>query len=417
MAKNAAPPASPSYTPPRHILERYARVLVRFALWGGKGIRKGDVVYLVGAEATKPLFLAVRREVLRAGGHVISNFLPESWDRWQFSRDFFDIAKPHQLDWFPAKYSRGLVDEMTHYIYLLGEDNPRELEGVDPKKIMRAQAARKPFMDWRTEKELRGELSWTLALYGTEGYAREAGLSLKEYWRQIIRACFLDEEDPVRRWRVVQREIDRVAKQLNALTPHIAHLSVEGPDVQLKIVIGEKRKWLGGSGRNIPSFEVFTSPDWRGTEGWIRFNQPLYRQGVKIEGVELWFEKGRVVKAKAQKNEAHLNAMIKVKNADKVGEFSLTDRRLSRITKFMANTLYDENMGGRWGNTHIALGKAYRDAYDGDPATVSEEEWEQLGYNDSAVHTDIISTTRRRVIATLKNGDTKPLYIDGEFVI
>ncbi len=406
-----------SYTPSRTVLERYARVIVRFALWGGKGIRKGDVVYLIGAEATKPLFLAVRREVLKAGGHVIANFMPESWDRWQFSRDFFELAKPHQLDWFPSHYYRGLVDEITHYIYLLGEDDPRELEGIDAKKIMRAQAARKPFMDWRTEKELRGDLSWTLALYGTEGMAREAGISLRKYWQQIIRACFLDKEDPMKEWRRVQREIERVQRALNRLTPRIASLRVEGPDVNLTITPGKRRLWLGGSGRNIPSFEVFTSPDWRGTEGWIRFNQPLYRQGVKIEGIELWFSKGRVVKAKAQRNEPHLKAMLKVKNANKVGEFSLTDRRLSRITTFMANTLYDENMGGRWGNTHIALGKAYRDAFDGNPAEVSEEEWEQLGYNDSAVHTDIISTSRRRVVAILSDGGEKLIYRDGEFVL
>ncbi|GIW68777.1 aminopeptidase [Candidatus Parcubacteria bacterium] len=406
-----------SYTPPCRVLERYAQVLVRFALWGGKGIRKGEVVYLVGAEATKPLFLAVRREILKAGGNVISNFIPESWDRWQFSRDFFELAKPHQLDWTPKRYFRGLVDEMTHYIYLLGEDDPRELEGIDPKKIMRAQTARKIFMDWRTQKELEGKLTWTLALYGTEGYAKEAGMSLKEYWRQIIRACFLDEADPVARWRAVQRQIDHVVRKLNKLTPVVDHLMVEGLDVRLKIVPGEKRSWLGGSGRNIPSFEVFTSPDWRGTEGWIRFNQPLYRQGVKIEGIELWFEKGRVVKARSRTNEAHLKAMLKVANADKVGEFSLTDRRLSRITKFMANTLYDENVGGRWGNMHIALGKAYRDAHDGNPAEVSEEEWQRLGYNDSAVHTDIISTTRRRVTAHLKQGGTLLLYADGEFVV
>jgi len=172
-----------------------------------------------------------------------------------------------------------------------------------------------------------------------------------------------------------------------------------------------------GSGRNIPSFEHFTSPDWRGTEGWIRFNQPLYRYGVHIEGVELWFKNGRVVKAKARKNEKVLKQMIATKNADKMGEYSLTDKRLSRITRFMAETLYDENVGGPHGNTHLALGKSYQDCYTQDPGELSPEDWERLGFNDSSVHTDIISTAPRTVTAFMRNGSKKIIYRNGRFVL
>ena len=89
--------------------------------------------------------------------------------------------------------------------------------------------------------------------------------------------------------------------------------------------------------------------------------------------------------------------MIATEGADRIGEFSLTDRRFSRITRFMAQTLYDENVGGECGNTHIALGRAYQDAYDGDPGTLKAEDWERLGFNNSSVHTDVVSTTRRTV--------------------
>ncbi|MGH2851844.1 MAG: aminopeptidase, partial [Solirubrobacteraceae bacterium] len=170
-------------------------------------------------------------------------------------------------------------------------------------------------------------------------------------------------------------------------------------------------------GRNIPSFEIFTSPDWRGTEGWIAFNQPLYRYGNLVRGIRLEFVEGRVVKASAEENEALITEMIATDNADRVGEFSLTDRRFSRITRFMAETLFDENVGGPHGNTHIALGKSYQDCYAGDPGSVSEEEWERLGYNDSRVHTDIVSTTNRTVTATLHGGGEQTIYADGEFVL
>jgi len=185
----------------------------------------------------------------------------------------------------------------------------------------------------------------------------------------------------------------------------------------LWVKIGEKRAWNGGSGRNIPSFEIFTSPDWRGTNGWIKFNQPLYYFGNLIEGIELEFKDGLVIRSSAKKNEKVLKAMIASKDADKVGEYSLTDRRFSRITKFMANTLFDENVGGSHGNTHIALGNSYHDCYKGDPGKVSKKEWARLGYNDSSVHTDIISTTPRIVTAYLPNGKTKVIYKNGQFTL
>jgi len=174
----------------------------------------------------------------------------------------------------------------------------------------------------------------------------------------------------------------------------------------------------------VPSFEIFTSPDWRGAEGWAKFNQPLYSYGNLIEGIELEFKDGRVVKAKAEKNEKTLLEMIKAEGAGKIGEFSLTDKRFSRITKFMGETLYDENVGGPNGNFHIALGSSYHDAFDGDMADKTKEFWQNLGFNDSAIHTDLVSTSPRIVTAILKDGACLPdrqaekiIYKNGQFCL
>ncbi len=107
--------------------------------------------------------------------------------------------------------------------------------------------------------------------------------------------------------------------------------------------------------------------------------------------------------------------MLATENADRVGEFSLTDSRLSPIDRFMADTLYDENMGGPFGNTHIALGDAYKDTYDGDPAPLTDADWEQLGFNRSVIHTDIVSTSDRTVTAVLRDGSQRVIYADGNF--
>ncbi|HZH36532.1 MAG TPA: aminopeptidase, partial [Flavisolibacter sp.] len=238
----------------------------------------------------------------------------------------------------------------------------------------------------------------------------------EEYWEQIIEACYLREEDPVAKWKAVQQEIERIKDKLDAL--QIETLHIRGEDVDLHVKIGENRKWLSGGGKNIPSFEIFTSPDWRGTSGFIRFNQPLYYSGKRIAGVSLTFENGVVVTSSAEENEDALKEMIAQENADKTGEFSLTDKRHSKITRFMATTLYDENMGGAFGNTHIALGNAYKDTFTGDMSTVTEDQWAAMGYNSCPkVHTDIVSTSDRTVTARLRNGKEQLIYADGQFLL
>jgi aminopeptidase len=402
-----------TYVPSQQILRRYADVLVNFALGGGSGIKSGEVVRVAAHEVAKPLYAELLRSIWRAGGHVIGQYLPDDDERFNLSRDYYDLAADHQIDFFADRYMRGLVDQIDHQVFVISTTDPQALKGVDPKKIMRSGKAMKPWMDWRMEKENAGRFTWTLGLYGTPAMAAEAALDLEEYWQQIIDACFLDEEDPIARWREVSAQIADYVERLSAL--EIDRLHIEGADVDLRITLGEKRKWVGGSGRNIPSFEIFTSPDWRGTEGWIRFNQPLYRYGNLVRDVRLEFAGGRRLDHAAAENEQVLQEMVATENADKVGEFSLTDRRFSRITRFMAETLYDENVGGPFGNTHIALGSSYHDAYDGNPDGVGKEEWARLGFNDSSVHTDIVSTVDRTVTATLRDGTEQVIYRGGEF--
>lgn len=402
-----------TYIPPQEILERYASVLVDFALGGGRGVRPGEVVRILAPESAKPLYAELRKAVWLAGGHVIDSYEPDNEPGMNLSRDFYEAASEAQLDYFPARYMRGLVDEMDHQVSIIADSDPHSLEAVDPARIMRRGEAMRPLLDWRGKKENAGRFTWTLGLYGTPAMAAEARMGEEEYWEQIVHACFLDQEDPIARWREVGRSLDGARERLDALD--IERLHVEGEDVDLWVSVGERRRWLGGRGRNIPSFELFTSPDWRGTEGWIRFNQPLYRYGNLVKGIRLAFLDGRVTEASAEENEAILTEMVATEGADRVGEFSLTDRRFSRITRFMAHTLYDENVGGPFGNTHIALGRSYHDSYAGDPAEVSAEEWERLGFNDSSVHTDIVSTTDRLVTARLRGGGERVIYRDGEF--
>ena len=397
------------------ILERYADVLVNFALHDGKGIKEGEVVRLLAGESAKPLYIEVRKTILRAGGHVISKYIPDDDFQYQPLRDFYELANEKQLKFFPKKYVRGLVEQIDHSIAIISERNKLVLEGIDPKKIMIATAAMKPFRDWLEKKEDKGKFTWTLGIYGTSEMARHAKLTLNEYWQEIIKGCYLDEEDPIKKWRQVQKKINTYRDKLNRLV--IEKLHITGEDVNLWIKLGAQRKWVGCQGRNIPSFEIFTSPDWRGTNGWIRFDQPRYHNEHLIKNIELEFKNGRVIKYKASRNQQYLKEMIELPGADKVGEFSLTDGRFSRITKFMAECLFDENMGGSQGNTHIALGKSYHDCYKGELTKMTQKNWRKLGFNDSAIHADLVSTKKRQVKAYLSSGSTKIIYKDGKFTI
>jgi aminopeptidase len=398
------------YKPSKKIIKKYADVLVKFALNSGEGIKKGEVVQCVVPDVAKPMLMALHVSILEAGGHPMLKMFPTG-----INKDFYKFANDDQLIFFPKKYTKARVDTIDHSIGILAEDDLYELKSVDPKKIIKSMESKNIIRDWFNDKEYTGKFTWTLALYGTEAMANEAGLTLKEYWGEIIKACFLDKDDPIAHWKKIAHEQKRIKNSLNKLM--IDRIHIKGAQIDLWMRLGEKRKFMGGSGRNIPSFEIFTSPDWRGTNGKIYFNQPLYRYGNLIEGIKLEFKNGKVVKARAKKGERLLLEMLKRPNADKVGEFSLTDARFSKITKFMANTLFDENVGGKFGNTHIAVGMSYKDAYDGSPKEVKKSEWKKMGFNDSGEHCDIISTEDRVVTAILKNGEEKIIYKNGRFVV
>ena len=179
---------------------------------------------------------------------------------------------------------------------------------------------------------------------------------------------------------------------------------------------GERRRWVGISGHNIPSFELFLSPDWRGAEGIYYANLPSFRSGNYIKGVRLEFKGGSAVKIKSQTGQNFVSKQLAMdKGANKVGEFSLTDKRFSQINKFMANTLFDENHGGTYGNCHLAVGSSYGDTFDGNPAQLTKDKMKKLGFNDSALHWDLVNTEQKTVTAHLSSGKKIVIYENGKF--
>jgi len=391
-------------------VEKYADVL----LWGLATSRAapytpGDVILLQFELPALRLAEAVFAKLLARG----LNPVPRLSLTTPMETAFFGKADEAQLI-FQTPGQDVLHEKLHGAMHLLAPDSLTHLSGIDPKRIATAAVARKPLRDILVRREEAGDFGWTLCLYPTAELARQSGMTSREYAAQVAEACFLRESDPVAVWRRLYDEVNAIRAWLNSF--RIVSLHVESANVDLHVTPGEKRHWLGLSGHNIPSFEIFTSPDWRGTNGRYFADQPSYRSGNRIQGVRFTFVDGQVTEIAAEQGEDFARKQLGMDaGASRLGEFSLTDRRFSRLGRFMANTLYDENFGGQNGNCHVAVGSSYSDTYDGDPRDLSAERKIELGLNDSALHWDLVNTEPKRVRAHLTDGRDVTIYDGGQF--
>jgi aminopeptidase len=391
-------------------LHRYADVL-----WWGlttartSPFKKNDIVLIRYNRPAVKLAEILYGRMLDRGIHPVQRMNPTP----AMERYFYLISSGKQLVFLPPG-EKELMSRLNGSIFLYAPESITHLSDIDPKRIGKTAVAQKALRDIANQRESRGAFSWTLCVFPTAELAEHAGLSLDEYTRQIIKACFLNKTAPNSHWQSIYKNAQSIKKWLNAMD--VNHFHVESDEIDLEIAPGEKRQWIGISGRNIPSFEIFVSPDWRTIRGKYYADQPSYRSGNRVEGVRLEFHKGRALKISADAGENFVrNQLAMDKGADKVGEFSLTDKRFSKINRFMANTLYDENYGGDYGNCHIALGASYSNTYTGDSKRLNPARKRQLGFNESALHWDLVNTGKKRVTAHLKSGKAQVIYENGRF--
>lgn len=394
----------------REHLNRYAEVL----LWGLKtarrdAFRKGDVILIRFDLAAIPLAEVIQAHLMDMGMNPVLRLSPTP----TMEHTFYVGANQRQLVFQPPG-DEALFQSLNGSVYLHAPDSLTHLADIDPKRIGKVAVSRKPLRDILDRREEKGHFGWTLCTFPTRELAKQAGFTLRQYAGQVVRACHLDSAHPVDTWKEIHAQAQRIKAWLNQMD--VSHYHVESDRIDLRVTPGDKRRWVGISGHNIPSFEIFTSPDWRGTEGVYFADQPSFRSGNYVASVRLTFKKGKAVRIEAEKGEPFAVKLLSMDSgACRVGEFSLTDKRFSRIDRFMANTLYDENFGGKYGNCHLAVGASYTDTYDGDPSRLSPDLRRTLGFNDSALHWDLVNTERKRVTAHLKGGDRAVIYEDGFF--
>jgi len=290
---------------------------------------------------------SIYRRILERGGHphLLLN-LPDQ------EEIFYSLANEDQLDFVPT-FEKLAADEFDARIRIYSQTNTCALTGVDTLRQAVRQKATAAVQQVVMKRGAEGSLRRVSTQYPTEAYAMDAEMGLNAYRDYFFKSCHADEgtPDPIGYWKNIQLE------QRQHITRIEGHdlVTLGGPDVNLSLSIKGRRFNNSCGIHNLPDGEIYTGPVETSLNGWVRYIYPAVFASRVVEGVELTFERGRVVKASAKKEEALLLSMLDTDaGARYVGEFGIgTNFQIDRFTK---NILFDEKIGGTF---HMALGMGY----------------------------------------------------------
>ena len=362
-------------------VEKHADVLVDYSM----KVTENDLVLIRGPYVAEPLMLALYERCLKRGAHpMLRASIPQA-DAY-----FYRFAQEHQLEyiWETEKWLRENVDVAFS---IISDTNTRQLSKVDPEKQVIASKARRPLMESSMRRSAAGEYRWNVTLFPTEAHAMDAEMSLAEYEDFYYAACMVDTEDPIAEWKKVAERHQRLVEWMEGRNE--VHIEGEGTDLILEV---GGRTFIPASGdSNFPDGEIFTGPREDKTRGRVSFTYPAIYGGQACEGVQLEFESGRVVDARAEKNEAFLIKKLDTDEGSRIlGELGIGTNY--GIKEFSGEILMDEKIGG---TVHLAVGASYP---------------ETGGVNMSAVHWDMVCDLRRGGRITV-DGDV--LMEDGKLLV
>ena len=343
-------------------MQRMADVLVNYSI----GVQKGERMAIRTPAISAPLVREIYRAALRAGA------LPELFISLPgISEIFFKEASDEQLAYIPAT-QRLVLEEYETLVSLWADTNTKELNNIDHSRMALSAKASHGLMDTYMRRTVDGTLRWVAALYPTDASAQDAEMSLSDFEDFCYRACFLDDPDPVARWKELSAQQELRVQWLKG--KRAIHLLGQDTDLTFSI---EGRPFVNCDGRlNFPDGEFFTSPIENSANGYIRYSFPCSFNGVSVEDVRLRFENGVVVEATAGRGQDYLDQMLSVdEGARRLGEFAFGNNPY--VDRCIRHTLFDEKMAG---TVHLALGKSI-------PLS--------LGVNESAIHWDMVCDLRQ----------------------
>ena len=374
---------------PEERLERYARLAVEV----GSNVGAGQVVWVIALPEHAPLARAVARIAYENG----ASYVDVDYTDQHVRRARIELAEEDTLGWTPP-WTLAKVDhvmaERGALIQIVGDPEPELLADLDGTRVGKTRMRE---LAERYVKALNERLiNWTIVAHPNEGWARSVfgEPDVEKLWNAVLSATRLDESDPVEAWR---SHIEKLVERAALLDERAFDaLRFRGPGTDLTVGLIPGATWCTAleetvEGRrhvvNMPTEEVFTTPDRRRTAGVVRATMPLALSGNVVRGLELRFEGGRAVDVKASTGAELIREQLRQdEHACMLGEVALVDgdSRVGRSGLTFLNTLFDENA-----SCHIAYGAGILDAI-ADGNDKSEAELEEIGFNTSTIHTDFM---------------------------
>ena len=391
----------------RDRLERYADLLVNF----GANVQPGQILDIGSGLGKEELTRAITASAYKRGAKFVDVYY---WDA-HLKRERVLYAADEVLDFVPPWYGERtlqLGEERAATISLSGPVEPHLYDDLDPERLGRDVFPR--VKEWTTVINER-TVNWCVAPGPSTKWAQlvhpglEPDAALEKLWEQVVHVCRLDEDDPEGAWRQRSDALKGVAERLTTRSFDAIHL--EGPGTDLTIGLLPTSRWIGGGEEtadgiphmaNLPTEEVFTTPDPHRADGVVRATKPLYSQGRIIEGLTVRFEEGRAVQIDADSGADTLRAMTAHdEGGTLLGELALVDRegRIGPLETVFYDTLLDENAA-----SHLALGGAYESG-------AGEEDRERV--NRSSIHLDfMVGSAKVDVTGVTRDGERVPVLRD-----
>jgi aminopeptidase len=390
-------------------IERYANLLVNF----GANVQAGQILDIGTGLGKEELTRALTASAYRRGAKFVDVYY---WDP-HLKRARVQYASDDVLDFVPSWYGERtlqLGEERGATISLSGPIEPHLFDDLSPERLGRDVFPR--IKEWTTVINER-TVNWCVAPGPSKKWAQlvhpdlDAGAALEKLWDEVEHVCRLDEEDPEGAWQQRSAALKGVAVRLTQRG--FDAMQFEGGGTDLTVGLLPTSRWIGGGEQtvdgvphmaNLPTEEVFTSPDPERVEGIVRATKPLYTQGRIIEGLTVRFEGGRAVQIDADSEssaEIMRTLVAQDDGGSRLGELALVDRegRIGPLDTVFYDTLLDENAA-----SHIALGSAYESA-------AGEHDRERL--NKSAIHIDfMIGSAQIDVTGITRDGERVPVLRD-----
>lgn len=348
-------------TDPR--VQKFAKVLVEHSA----RIVPGDRVLIEATTAAEPLIRELYIQILEKGG--IPHPMIALPGMMPFSQDDMYVTYAHtdaQLEFVPTFYKLA-YDQFESRIRVHSATNTRGSSNLDPVKGGKRGKALSAITEAQFRRGAEGTLKWVTTQYPTEAYAQDANMSLQEYEDFVFGAVHTNEDDPTAFWQSVKEKQQTAVDYMKGKSQVI----LRGPNVELSLSV-KGRTFMNSYGTyNMPDGEIYTGPVEDSVNGWVKFTYPANYGGVSVENAEVTFSKGRVQKAKADKNQDYLLKTLESDAGSRyLGEFAIGTNY--DIDHFSHNILFDEKLGGTF---HMALGAGY-------PETGAQ--------NKSMIHWDMI---------------------------